>query len=158
MGPARPTQLTSSSVSSSRAAPTHLSPSRYSVNKLTALVVAAALAVLPSCSWFHHEEAVAKQAAIDCASQDQALAQVVLDTGVSLLMLVTTTIFEGDAQWKDTLDALANKYGHDAVHCAVYVAEALFNDAKSHMGITTSSAAATPHDRAASYVAGESFK
>ena len=124
------------------------------MKKLITVLTLVAMSASAGCSWFTSETKAAETAAVDCAKQD--LGQTVEAVGMSLLLTVSSIIFNGGANWQSDLTALAAKYGADAVTCAASIAETLFKQPTPDAGVgpSTSDSISTPSDRAHQWVVG----
>lgn len=118
------------------------------LKKLAAIALVLTVAsTQASCSWLKSEGKTAETAAVACAQQD--LGQTVTEAGASLLMTVSSILFNGGTNWMADLTALAAKYGEDAVTCAAHIAEALFQMPSTGSGSGSSGPSTADSDTAA---------
>jgi len=96
--------------------------------RLLASALALTVAAAPAgCAQAKKDATVVKQDLVECAKQ--ALGQTVVEAGASLLMTVIAIIATSGDNWQADLDALAAKYGADALACATKIASDLFKPA-----------------------------
>jgi hypothetical protein len=130
------------------------------VNKIFITIITICALTSSACSTAKHVETVVKDDAIECAKQD--LGQTVAAGALSLAMTVANILFEGGTNWQGDLDALAAKYGPDALACAAKIAQDLFHPPAGSDAPATTEVLVGPAQRAsealAKYAHGRSVK